>query len=245
MSELRPQSRALLVAARAERTPSKQDRERVFQTMLVGGALTGAASAMAAPSLFAKLTGAAGKWWLLGGVCLAIAGGAQLSKQAGPAPARLSADASWRDAATKAAAATKHSVVGGAVAEASPPSLAVPLESATESNRVSPTPRSAPVGSAKAPNLQPNLEEELRLLHAAHDAYGAGRADQTLALLATHQARFPKSQFAGERSTLEVLALCRAGRQADARRLAERLRKYSRPGTLSGLEGSCAALATK
>lgn len=245
MSELRPQSRALLAAARAERTPSGQDRERVLRTMLVGGALASTASAVAAPSLLAKLSGTAAKWWLLGGVCLTVAGGAQLARHTDVLPARLTGSAGLRDAVTKSAAWTKASGVAVTVAPASATSATVHRASTAEPERASPSPRGLSGGSAKAPSLQPNLEEELRLLHEAHDAYGAGRADQALALLTTHRARFPKSQFTGERSTLEVLALCRAGRQADARRLADRLRKASRAATLSGLEGSCAAPPTK
>jgi len=84
------------------------------------------------------------------------------------------------------------------------------------------------------------LQAELSGLHAAHAAYRVGNATRALALLTEHKARFPTSQQATERATLEVLSLCLAGRTREARGLAERLRKSASGGALAGLDGSCA-----
>jgi hypothetical protein len=228
MSEIRPQGRELIAAARHERTPSARDRERVFAAMMAGAALTTASTAAAAPSLFAKLTGGAAKWWLLGGFCATVAGGGYLLT-----PARVTAVAPSPPRPPAAEVASSEAPV-----TVEPRAAALPSAPAS--------PNVTRPGPAKRENARPDLELELSELHAAHAAYRSARPEQALALIAQHKRRFPQSQLGVERTTLEVLSLCRLGRQTQALKLADRLRVAAPDSAaLSGLEGSCAAAAAK
>jgi hypothetical protein len=224
MSDVRPHGRALIDAALRERSPTARDRERVLATLLSGAALTTTATAAATPSLLAKLTSGAAKWWLVGSMCTAAVGGGYLVANRAGAPAAVAAASS----APAAPGATPRAPI-----EPPPVSVALPEAAA-------PAPKPAPV----APPVRslPDLERELAELHAAHAAYRDGRSEQALSLLAQHRQRFPKSQLGVERSTLEVLTLCRLGRRQQAQALAAKLRGAARgSAALSGLEGSCAA----
>jgi hypothetical protein len=230
MTELPEHARTLLAAARLERTPSARDRERVLASLLAGAALTTTSSAAAAPSLLAKLSGGLGKWWLLGGLCTAMVGGGYWVSAGGGSTGAPPAET--LPGALRAAPAKVE-------AEA-PPSLP-PVEPVAPAPVPAPAPAHAP---AKRDIGHPTFEQELAQLHAAHAAYREGRSAQALQLIRQHQARFPGSQLTGERVTLEVLTLCRLGREDEARRLADRLRARG-AATLSGLDGSCAASTTK
>jgi hypothetical protein len=230
VSELRPRSRWLLEAARVERTPSAADRERVFRALAAGALITGAAaSAAAAPSLVVKLTKALANGWLLSGLAAALATGTYLTR-------------------------AEHST--GAQPGVLAPALARPLNVLTPPRFVTPLPLpSGEVPSADAPTLagtagvkprsaHATLEQELRQLHAAQAAYRDGHAQRALALIADHQRRFPRSQLGGERAVLEVLSLCRVGKQPQARKLAAQLRSTAAStAAFAGLETSCAATA--
>lgn len=224
MSDVRPHGRALIDAALRERSPTARDRERVLAALLSGAALTTTATAAATPSLLGKLTSGAAKWWLVGSLCTAAVGGGYFFASQASAPAPLAVVAPSPPVAPEAAPRA---------VEPPPVSVALPEASARVPK---PAPVMAPVRSV------PDLERELAELHAAHAAYRDGRFEQALSLIAQHRQRFPKSQLGVERSTLEVLSLCRLGRAQQAQALAAKLRGAARgSAALSGLEGSCAA----
>lgn len=234
MNELRRHGRDLLDEARRERTPDAAARARVFSALMASAALTSTAGASAAPAAAKLLTGFS-KWLVLVGLVGTVTGALYLAGHVGVSPPPVP-------------------VVAPAVAQPGLPT-AIPAPPAAPSARADalPPPTSAlpaPATEAAAPPrasglnreaAAPNLEAELSGLHAAHAAYRVGNAARALALIGEHKARFPKSQLATERATLEVLSLCLAGRSREARSLASRLRKSSSSAAaLSGLVGSCA-----
>lgn len=66
------------------------------------------------------------------------------------------------------------------------------------------------------------LLDETRLLGDAHRALSAGQPLMALALLDRHREEFPVGAMRQERAATRVLALCAAGRDADARRAGQR-----------------------
>ncbi len=234
MNELRPQGRELIAAARLERTPSAEQRQRVLGALMAGAALSSTASAVAAPSLLRKIALGAGKWWILAGLGAAVATGAHFVVGARDSKAVLAPQAVPLPQAAppkppKPPEATLHSPVG----ELPPATTATASSGASQ------------LAPPRRGLITPNLEQELLQLHAAHTAYRNGQPAQALALVAKHKLSFPHSQLAAERSTLEVLSLCGLGRQQQAKQLATKLRTARGAAAVSGLEGSCAADAAK
>jgi hypothetical protein len=66
------------------------------------------------------------------------------------------------------------------------------------------------------------VDEEMKLLRAAHSALRAGRPEQALAQLAEHTWRFPNGELAEQRDVAHILALCRAGKTEASRSEARR-----------------------
>jgi hypothetical protein len=79
--------------------------------------------------------------------------------------------------------------------------------------------RSAPLPAP--PPSAGGLAEESALLESARRAL-SGSPELTLARVREHSRRFPRGQLASERALLEIDALYRLGRRAEARALAER-----------------------
>lgn len=98
---------------------------------------------------------------------------------------------------------------------------------------------SAPVdeGSPEAPSPS-TLAEEVRILRAAEAALASGDPHAALTLLEEHVDRFPAGALARERDVRRVGALCRIGRVADARALAERT-VAGHPSLADRLERAC------
>jgi hypothetical protein len=87
----------------------------------------------------------------------------------------------------------------------------------------SPAARSAkPYERAAASKEPDSLNQELDLLHEAQAAWRRGDAGRSLSVLARHRQRYPKSVLGPEREALRVLALCAAGRTAEAKETARR-----------------------
>jgi hypothetical protein len=85
-----------------------------------------------------------------------------------------------------------------------------------------------------------SLEVEAQLLREADHALKAGDASTSLRLLEEHARRFPNGALEPERSAERVLALCRAGRLADARREARAFLAGHPAGPLtSRVQASC------
>jgi outer membrane protein assembly factor BamD (BamD/ComL family) len=86
------------------------------------------------------------------------------------------------------------------------------------------------------------VAEEVEVLTRAHTALRGGSPDEALAALDEHARRFPKGALAEERSSERVLALCAAGRKAEAHVEGERfLRLHPRSFFAARVRGSCAA----
>jgi hypothetical protein len=78
-------------------------------------------------------------------------------------------------------------------------------------------------------------------LHDARQALARGDATAALQALDTHAARFPKAVLRQEALSARALALCAAGRTAEARRAAAQLERIApRSPHLIRLADSCA-----
>lgn len=129
----------------------------------------------------------------------------------------------WKLTATPPEAA-RPAMADAAPAPAKPPPA--PLASASPA----PAPEAAPVEPAERPRAaasapaepRDKLAEEEALLEQARTLVGASPA-RALALLRSHQARFPGGQLAAERMFLSVDCLRRLGRRAEAQREADAL----------------------
>ncbi|AKV00312.1 hypothetical protein AKJ09_06975 [Labilithrix luteola] len=110
----------------------------------------------------------------------------------------------------------------------------------------------APSASATSPSAEhhsppvaseatSSLQEEVRLVRSADAAVSAGDPNRALSLLAEHEQRFPRGTLASERAMLGVLALCAAGRSAEATVQAERFKeRYPHSPLQERLQHSCA-----
>jgi hypothetical protein len=100
-----------------------------------------------------------------------------------------------------------------------------------------------------APSTSPSdetLDEELRILTRARAALGGGDAARALSALEEHAQRFPRGLLTEERISQRVLALCAAGRSAEAAREAERfLRSYPTSPTATQVRNACGELNVK
>jgi hypothetical protein len=86
------------------------------------------------------------------------------------------------------------------------------------------------------------LGDELTLLGRAQRYLRAGDASDALAILDSLSERCPEGELAEERSLTRILALCRLGREAEARTLGRAFRRaYPRSVHLERLDASCAS----
>jgi hypothetical protein len=121
-----------------------------------------------------------------------------------------------------------HHVTAAPVASAIPPEPALPAP-----EPLPPAPRDPP-----GPGTLP---EELDLLERAQRASRAGEVTQALQLLEEDARRFPDGVLVEERLVAHALALCAAGRTAEAQEDARSLaRRFPRSAQLARLRSSCA-----
>jgi hypothetical protein len=224
-----PEARRHLRLAREELTPGDEDKRRVRKALAVGLAAAAAAGASSTEAaVAAKTVGLLGGWALRGvaGVLLLASAGT---------------GAYWwtHRRSAPAVATAPISAPVETTAPAQPDEAALQVE----------TPPVAPnaAASAKEPehpraarSADP-LVNELTLLHRAQQAWRDGKAQQTLDLAQQHAATYPRSQFAMERSVLQVFALCALGRKGEARSIAAGvLERAPRSPLRTSLEESCA-----
>jgi hypothetical protein len=180
-----------------------------------------------------------------------VASSTVASSPVASSPVAASAVASSPVAASAVASSpvAASAVVAPIAARGRPPAI-MANESTTSSAR---TPPGAP-GVPGAPNLDAHaagastppapsadaLAEETRLLREADAATRAGEPSRALTLLEEHARRFPRGVLGEERDAERVLALCAAGRTADARAAGQRF-LAARPGSaLAGrVRASC------
>ncbi len=202
----------------------------------LGSAGLGAATKAAGVSLFAKIglsvalvTAGAGGWlWN------------RAQQEPSPSPARPAATLAAGPSASpgvspeRAAGDTGEPVPGAASAPAADRSASAAAGANTNSVFPAVTATATlPGGGADKPQaaVDPassstavdSLQEETRLLAAAHAALSRGDAASALVLIDEHAARFPSGVLAPERRAARAMALCKQGRAADGQREADAL----------------------
>lgn len=202
----------------------------------LGSAGLGAATKAAGVSLFAKIglsvalvTAGAGGWlWN------------RAQQEPSPSPARPVATLAAGPSASpgvspeRAAGDTGEPVPGAASAPAADRSASAAAGSNTNSGFPAVTATAtlpgagaerpqAAVDPAASSTAVDSLQEETRLLAAAHAALSRGDAASALVLIDEHAARFPSGVLAPERRAARAMALCKQGRAADGQREADAL----------------------
>jgi hypothetical protein len=232
VDEMNPEARRHLRLAREELTPGDEDKRRVRKALAVGlaaaAAAAGASSTEAAAA--AKTAGLLGAWGLRGlaGVLLIASTGT---------------GAYWwthRHSAAPVAQTSAPSQEQAQVAPASPPDNPAPqVDPPSEAPVAAPPPKEQE--HPRAARSADPLVNELTLLHRAQQAWRDGKAQQALDLAQQHAATYPHSQFAMERSVVQVFALCALGRKGEAKSIATGLIERAPKSPLrTSLEESCA-----
>lgn len=86
-----------------------------------------------------------------------------------------------------------------------------------------------------------SLAAEVALLRRAQAAINQGDADAALRILAEHASQHPSGVMAAEREAARVVALCRAGREAEARAASARfLRAHPQSPLRARVQSACA-----
>ena len=165
-------------------------------------AVGGAAVASTKPAI-GLLSGAAVRWWLFGGVCVAIGAGAMIGHRA----LRRNDAASFMAAKTTVRQKSGEAVsVGGASTSAAGDSAGsvAPRSDARIETRTN--------GADGLVSLTPEIE----LLDRARSLTDAGRPGEALEQLNAYDARFPVGTLAPEARLIRVRALIRSGQRAQA-----------------------------
>jgi hypothetical protein len=217
-----PFARELLDETRHAHDPSPEDRLRVRAKLaarigagaLASGGLTKKALASSGLSLIIKLVvpvallGTVG-WYLLRGP------EAPEAPRVGEHPAAVSASAPSADPRAPGSPTLEEP----ASPAPTPPDLPSPTMTPVGS---APRVTSLPAAASHSGRPQPSadLEAEMGLLTSAQAAIQRGDYSAALAKLDEHQKAFPSGVLSEERTAARIVALCAAGRQADARSLA-------------------------
>jgi hypothetical protein len=198
--------RELLRAARTAHNPTSRDRDVVLAAVLAkaaaGGAAAGSASS-AGGSMLLKIFGGI----LVGGaiVWFFVARGTETK----PPPSE--------PVASVVAPVATPSVSIVPSAEPAPPAPE-PTPSAKPSVVVSAAPS---VSASSSTSLASRLREERALIASARNALQSGNVAQALTVLDTAKTKFPDGILIQERKALEIEALHKAGRTAEAKKLAD------------------------
>jgi hypothetical protein len=241
MSDLSPEARRLLDDATHADDPTPGDQERVARALAVplgiaalaptaAQAATVASTSFVATGLFKGAVVAAA---LIG----ASAGAVWHVKQRAPhAPTAVTAR-SARVVARPAVPVT--AVVRETPSAPAPAPVMVPAPVAVPP-RVEPE-RSVARAHRDAPSTVESLRAESQLLGEASCAMNDGDAARALRLLEAYRGRFPHGVLREEHAVASVLALCRAGRRAEARATGERfLRAHPHSPLAARVERACA-----
>lgn len=261
MSELDPQARRILLAARAARSPEATDKARVRRRLAatLGGAAVAAQATQAAATASSQTVASASSTVASTALPTATGGATKgalgaLGNLAKPVLAK------WIVGSTLAVGVGvgTHQLVLEQQPSTPPPSSVQPpvAPAPTEAPQALPptpdpdpsTPEPSPSTTARPrrpPAAQPrppaSLATELALLQRAQQAWRAKNPTQALRVLKSHRQRFPASQLQVERDALRVLCLCEVGRVQPARRLARRLLQTAPDSPLRRtVEASCA-----
>ena len=197
MASLSPRAEELARATRTAFMPSADDRERVFQALVLKlrGSLLGAGSSGAARGIVAKVSAVF--------VGLAVAGGSLHLVSREPESQKTSVTPPERR---------------------SPPSPPAPVDHVHE--RAVPEPQRAEVAAKRTPRrvrVADNLAQEVAILSQASSDLYTGRPADALKALDEHQRRYPGGTLAEERTAARIRALCALGRVDEARNELTRL----------------------
>ncbi len=214
MSELGPQARALLDAARSGASPTPADAARLWGRVsdsLANGAASGATATAGIGSKIAMALA----------IIATIGGGALLL-----APARSTSTLTF------AAPRVSEPPIAPPLTRAPPPTIeeqpALPLTTVpVEQLPRVPVPRIAPIravasvatvtAGASASASPASDDADVTMVRAAYVALRSGDAARALSLVDEHARRHPRSVLSEERDATRVLALCALGRRDSAR----------------------------
>lgn len=245
MSEMSPEARSLIGEARALDGPTDEDRARVKRHVLAaiaggaGVATSAVAGSAAASSAAAAGTVAAGTTATSLGVKVVIA--LIVATAALTTTYAVTHEPEPEPAAEAPIPASPEpelivDVPAPARSEARPEVEEVAAEEAVEPEP-SPTARPRRAPRAVRPPTQPvqpaqpaqvpvapptALSEEVALLRRAQRSMNSGDPGAALRSLEEHARRFPSGHMEEEREAARVVALCRAGRETEARAIASR-----------------------
>lgn len=221
MTDMSPESKALLEAARAaEPRPTPADKARI--KALVAAGITSLPAGAEAASAGAKSAGASGT----AGASLGLKiGGAVLA-------AGLSVTA-YFSLESEPVVAPPPKVEQEVKVE---PQVPVKMEEGPEAFPPEPAPdvrrTKAPAApKPKAPKVAPRpqptsaalLAEEAALIKAAKKAVAGGRFDDALDLVSRHEEKFAAGELRVERRAVKAMALCGAGRPREGRAILDAL----------------------
>jgi hypothetical protein len=229
--ELRPPGREILDIAHRARTPSDEDRDRVYQALMAGLGGSAAVGTTKVATAAAKIAAKSSLAWLKWALPFALLSSASVGTYAWVARRNM-APISAPVLETTALQARPVTMLPAAEAAFDPtvPAPATSREPATTRSPKSPSTKMA----------ADDLGQELSLLHQAHAKWRSGNAAHALELAREHARRYPGSQLRFERNALEVRALCALGREAEARKIADQLRLQAPNSPMSGaLKDSC------
>jgi hypothetical protein len=226
--ELSPAARALLRAARSYDDPSVDDSRRVRASVLarvgvavgVGAALGVTSSAWSFAGIGSFLGTTAGK---IGTAVVLVAGlsaGTYVAIRPRPVN-RLDAVSSPMTAQAPVERPMAPASKLAQVAPASTPAAEAP-------SKMRPSIRGVHRSRATS-----DLEAEVRLLEEADAELRRGDADAALARLGEHASRYPTGTLADEREGVRAIALCRAGRLAEGKAVADRFLAAARKSSLA------------
>jgi outer membrane protein assembly factor BamD (BamD/ComL family) len=110
------------------------------------------------------------------------------------------------------------------------------VEELSAAEATAPVPRSRPVASA-------GLSDQIALIDAARAAVSSGAGERALTLLRQYRDKYPAGSFRPEARVLQIEALMKLGRGAEARPLAERFVAEHRGSPLADRAARVAGLS--
>ncbi len=214
MSELSPETRALLQDGRGVLRPSADDRARVRSAL---AARLGAAAFVATQEASAAASKSLVGWQKLSALVAAggvvVAGAALLVVQSSPAEDAIGT-APVRPPAVGTVVAQPAEAPLDTTERVEPPAAPDPLSS-------------LPTSTVRKPSPADRLAEEVAILSKATSQLRAGRPGEGLRLLEEHRRKFPTGRLAEERRAARVQALCALGNRAEAEAELARLAESS------------------
>lgn len=231
-----PFAREIFDRARRAHDPTPDDRARVrakLAARIGAGAVAGAGAAKVAGVTKGTILKV-----VLSIAIVAALGAAFVLRRHAPAPEAPAIEAPVVQAPAPVAPVTSAASPAASAAESSAEPVAPTVESAAPSPSAAPP----PVARSARPAASTDLEAEMSLLAGAQAAIQAGDYATAIARLDEHQRQFPRGVLSEERLAARVVALCGAGRVAEARSLGASFLAHHPSSPLAPrVRSSCAA----